>query len=96
MSCDVLKIKMIRGSNFSPEPRFEDHIIRGERADVAEFPHFASLGYQGETEEYQFLCGGTLISENFVLTAAHCNQRVLKPLIVRLGKVRYLIRYSIQ
>ncbi|KAI4460012.1 trypsin [Holotrichia oblita] len=45
--------------------------IGGVDAKPLEFPHMALLGY-GAPGYHKWLCGGSLISENFVLTAAHC------------------------
>jgi Trypsin len=73
--------------------RLDDHIVNGEKADVNEFPHMAALGYeaQSETDDYDFRCGGTLISQDFVLTAAHCaNRKDVKPIVARFGKVSRL------
>nr|XP_029720724.1 serine protease snake-like [Aedes albopictus] len=63
-----------------------DLIINGEEALVGEFPHQALLGRPKKNAktpyEWEFYCGGSLISEWFILTAAHCP----RPTIVRLGE----------
>ncbi|XP_056629782.1 serine protease snake-like [Diorhabda sublineata] len=61
-------------------------IINGEISKQKEFPHMAALGY-GAKNDNQWLCGGSLISENYVVTAAHClSTKSLGPVqYVRLG-----------
>ncbi|KAJ6642083.1 Serine protease snake [Pseudolycoriella hygida] len=58
-------------------------IMNGENAALNEFPHMALVGYIKDNIT-NFVCGGSLISHYFVLTAAHC----LRP--VRLGNVTHV------
>lgn len=59
-------------------------IVGGEAAKLGEFPHMAALGYRtAPGEPLEFKCGGTLISDRFILTATHCLTQELQ--IVRLG-----------
>jgi hypothetical protein len=74
-------------SKFVPKSSILFKISGGERSEVAEFPHMVALGYEnlGET---LFDCGGSLISEKFIITVAHCvNRKGRAPTIVRMGRV---------
>lgn len=50
-------------------------IIGGVKADAREFPHMAVIGFgfdDDKIDSLAWLCGGSVISENYILTAAHC------------------------
>ncbi|CAK9825178.1 Transmembrane protease serine 9, partial [Anthophora retusa] len=46
---------------------FNPRIIGGNTASIQEYPYQVSIHYQGK-----LTCGGSIISESWVLTAAHC------------------------
>ncbi len=59
-------------------------IVGGQTTKVGEFAHIAAIGF-GDFSDIKFTCGGSLISEKFVLTVAHCMRKKNPPVVVRLG-----------
>ena len=48
-------------------------IVGGEEAPVGQYPWLALLGYSSENTGFRgWRCGGALIGEKYILTAAHC------------------------
>ena len=67
------------------------NVIGGEESEIGEFPHMAAIGYETIDKDITFDCGGALISEKFVISAAHCaNRKDRRPKLVRLGRVRII------
>ena len=64
------------------KPSKQPKIVGGLDADISDFPFMVALGTTaqeaGETLFFQF-CGGVLISDTWVLTAAHCSVGDEKP-----------------
>lgn len=66
---------------FEIQPR----IVRGYSAKSGQFPFFAFLQAQNGSPREISACGATLISDEWLLTAAHCLRDATK-LVVHLGK----------
>ncbi|XP_050544569.1 venom protease-like [Daktulosphaira vitifoliae] len=55
----------------------QNRIVGGQPADLDDWPWIAALGYVSSNSRQnsnspQWLCGGTLIADRYVITAAHC------------------------
>jgi uncharacterized protein YxeA len=65
------KIKLKFNSESCGPPLIAQRVGHGEIAQLNQFPWVAALFYSSNGTSI-FGCGGSLISENLILTAAHC------------------------
>ncbi|CAH2049115.1 unnamed protein product, partial [Iphiclides podalirius] len=73
-------------------------IYKGDEVHTAKFPHAGAIGWKTVSGAWIFLCGSALISNRFMLTAAHCSRSSIhddrvadpSPKIVRLGEFNIL------
>lgn len=81
-------LRTARQIMLSEEGHFEINVVGGKLTDFSEYPHMAALGItQTGDQEVNWICGGSLISEEYVMTAAHClNSRSGNPDVIRIGE----------
>lgn len=75
-----------------PHHTIVTRIVGGKPSDKHEFPQYAALGYR-HRDEIEFRIGGTLISNKFILTVAHCCSES-SPFMARLGKTVLIDDYE--
>ncbi|CAF4949272.1 trypsin-3-like [Pieris napi] len=59
----------------------DDRIVNGQEADIKDYPYQVSFIVNNS-----YFCGGFIVSENYIMTAAHCAQNVdPKTVVLRAG-----------
>lgn len=58
--------------DYNCKHQFTSLIVGGQKTEPGEFPHMAAIGWRLSNGSATFHCGGSLISERFVLSVAHC------------------------
>lgn len=82
LNCKMLKIVFLilyasRISAYSYFSAGSSRIVGGETASMGQFPHQVGL-FLIDYSQRTYLCGGSIINENWILTAGHCTSKWVK------------------
>ena len=81
--------RAIVDAGFQCGTHFDDRVVGGDVVPLGRYPFVAVLGYKDNGQPVKYECGGALISQQHVLTAAHCVANLpegLRLTTVRLGE----------
>jgi len=97
----ISKFKKALCENETAVVLLQQNIVGGEAAGVGEFKYIAAIGYKKDSEinskdenKIEYRCGGSLIADDIVITAAHCVNKKDKPKEVKLGRVSNLQEFE--
>ncbi|XP_041675109.1 CLIP domain-containing serine protease 14D [Drosophila eugracilis] len=77
----------------------ESRLLGGEQASAGQYPWLARIAYRNRSDRSSFRCSGSLISSNYIVTAAHCVINLVSDLElshVQLGNEDGLNTYAIE